>query len=469
MILGFFAQNLVLIAACKTDAVFAALVCHAIRAPEDIALLLTHGLNVAYIIEFFGVKVTEGCTFFGVWLLAGLLGACVEKHMPVPAELESLVSSIGPRSFARALDKLEAAAVAGCTVTPLAFSLYFWHLLVAAVDNVFDESASKALAAAGTKFATGVPKRFADMLAETLQSREEQRKEQQAVALKKADALLEELMREEQGRGGAGKGKRSRRQRRAAKGEAVGGTTAEGAAAAVAAGAVAVAGTMRGTTAAHANDVQGIVYRRPYTPSPVVLMDYSPSLSDRLKRNAGGSPSHLRLHLADFSAEAKQFLLELMPPTMPRAQYKPPSGCLLALSGFPELRIAPEALVAFPGSWLEDFEARFMGVGVHSTSPFNPALDSESQKRFLIVEPQAAENADNCVQGMASDDSAQACTPACTGVVECAGCFDVIEEKKRVVFVPCGHVCMCFECASQLQTCPMCRASVDTVVKPYYC
>ena len=350
MILNFFAQNLVSIATCKTDAVFAALVCHAIRAPEDIVQLVTQSANVAYIIEFFSVKVTEGCTFFGVWLLAGLLGACVEKHVPVPPELESLVCSIGPRGFARALNMLEAAAVAGRTVTPLTFSLYFWHLLVTAVDEVFDEHARRALAATAARCVTGVSKRFADLLVGALESRAEERRKLQAVALKKADALLEELVREEQA-GAAkttNKAKRSSRQRRAAQSQA--------------------------------------------------------KTDARPQTQAAARP--------DTETDARpQTQAETQPCTQTDAQLQTPSV-------------------------------------------MQPKADAEA----LPVE-----TVDKCVP------DAQVEARASTVFSECAGCLELMDERQKVMFVPCAHVSMCYTCAEQLQTCPMCRADVQMVLKPFYC
>jgi hypothetical protein len=350
MILNFFAQNLVSIATCKTDAVFAALVCHAIRAPEDIVQLVTQSANVAYIIEFFSVKVTEGCTFFGVWLLAGLLGACVEKHVPVPPELDSLLCCIGPRGFARALDKLEAAAVAGRTITPLAFSLYFWHLLVSAVDEVFDQHARRALAATAARCVTGVSKRFADLLVGALESRAEERRKLQAVALKKADALLEELVREEQA-GAAkttNKTKRSSRQRRAAQSQAK--TDAR---------------------------PQTLAAARPRTET-------------------------------DARAQTQA---ETQPCTQTDAQLQTPSV-------------------------------------------MQPKADAEA----LPVETVDKRVRDAQVEARAS-----------TVFSECAGCLEVMDERQKVMFVPCAHVSMCYTCATQLQTCPMCRADVQMVLKPFYC
>lgn len=63
----------------------------------------------------------------------------------------------------------------------------------------------------------------------------------------------------------------------------------------------------------------------------------------------------------------------------------------------------------------------------------------------------------------------------CTGVVsstdvesltmqtECVICMD---EKCEVVFIPCGHMCCCQECANkELDSCPMCRGSIERKIK----
>jgi hypothetical protein len=541
-ILDFFAQNLLSVATCKTDAVFAALVCHAIRAPEDIVLLVTQSANAAYIIEFFSVKVTEGCTFFGVWLLAGLLGACVEKHVPMPPELESLVCSIGPRGFARALKMLEEAAVAGRTVTPLSFSLYFWHLLVTAVDQVFDQHARRALAAAAPACATGVSQRFAELLVGALESREERREEQRARAQENADALLQELEREEHTGGHAGKGRRSRRQRRAAKGV-------------VASGDVPSAGGAVGARAADATDVVAIVDGRRYTSSPVGVLHNSrmilvtrtlnagelpsdagsqwrswpdlrilpdsplvwsgfPDLRDPLQqpagegmlwietyRNSTQATFHNLPDIRHFSTEAKEYVYS-MPATIP--QYSMPARipqplnmhafsamamqCLLdelransraslvsfransraslASSGFAESRSSWGDVVAFRGG--DRLQPPCAGAGVRSTSPVNPPPHLASQQRLRIAEACAEEIEDKGVRAKASDDSARAAGHTRTNFAECAVCLEEVEKEKLVVLVPCGHVCMCKNCASSIASCPICRAKVQQVVTPFY-
>jgi hypothetical protein len=256
--------------------------------------------------------------------------------------------------------------------------------------------------------------------------------------------------------------------------------------------------------AADLQEPEGAMCVKPYTLFPLEGMDYSQTnLKTYLKSTQGTFPSALdlrhfsteaiqylnstpteaiqylnstqaafprQLDLRGFSAMAMHCLLEQLSPAKSRAA--------LAWSGFPDSRTSPGDLVAFRGDdrlqstyvpgRLEVLQSPCQGAGVHSTSLFDPTFGLESQQRFQTVESRAAENEDKCVRAMASDDSAQAGGGACTSFVECAGCFGVMQEKERVVFVPCGHVCMCHECASQLKTCPMCRAEVQQVVKLFY-
>ena len=47
-------------------------------------------------------------------------------------------------------------------------------------------------------------------------------------------------------------------------------------------------------------------------------------------------------------------------------------------------------------------------------------------------------------------------------------CVICLSEERSVVIVPCGHYCMCTDCAGHIahstQKCPMCRGRVDLVV-----
>ncbi|KAL7713351.1 Zinc finger domain containing protein [Entamoeba marina] len=40
-------------------------------------------------------------------------------------------------------------------------------------------------------------------------------------------------------------------------------------------------------------------------------------------------------------------------------------------------------------------------------------------------------------------------------------------NEKNTVFIPCGHICCCFECSEKLSICPVCRSRITTVIKTY--
>lgn len=58
--------------------------------------------------------------------------------------------------------------------------------------------------------------------------------------------------------------------------------------------------------------------------------------------------------------------------------------------------------------------------------------------------------------------------PAVVEEGKCCICLD--EEVKGVCFVPCGHICACWECANEIKKrgkCPVCRQPVQTVIRTY--
>jgi E3 ubiquitin-protein ligase MUL1 len=46
-------------------------------------------------------------------------------------------------------------------------------------------------------------------------------------------------------------------------------------------------------------------------------------------------------------------------------------------------------------------------------------------------------------------------------------CVICLEQDYNAVFVPCGHMCCCMSCSSQLTNCPLCRRHIDQVVRTY--
>nr|XP_043635843.1 E3 ubiquitin-protein ligase SP1 isoform X2 [Erigeron canadensis] len=46
-------------------------------------------------------------------------------------------------------------------------------------------------------------------------------------------------------------------------------------------------------------------------------------------------------------------------------------------------------------------------------------------------------------------------------------CVICLEQEYNSVFVPCGHMCCCVTCSSQLTSCPLCRSRIGQVVKTF--
>ncbi|XP_059616470.1 E3 ubiquitin-protein ligase LRSAM1-like [Phlebotomus argentipes] len=47
-------------------------------------------------------------------------------------------------------------------------------------------------------------------------------------------------------------------------------------------------------------------------------------------------------------------------------------------------------------------------------------------------------------------------------VAECVICMD---EKVEIIFIPCGHLCVCSGCHNSVTNCPMCRAAIDQRIR----
>eukprot|EP00271_Cylindrocystis_brebissonii_P000759 TRINITY_DN10977_c0_g1_i1.p2 TRINITY_DN10977_c0_g1~~TRINITY_DN10977_c0_g1_i1.p2 ORF type:complete len:131 (-),score=23.13 TRINITY_DN10977_c0_g1_i1:884-1276(-) len=46
-------------------------------------------------------------------------------------------------------------------------------------------------------------------------------------------------------------------------------------------------------------------------------------------------------------------------------------------------------------------------------------------------------------------------------------CVICLEAKYSCAFSPCGHMCCCSSCASQLSDCPLCRRRIDHSLRVY--
>jgi len=46
-------------------------------------------------------------------------------------------------------------------------------------------------------------------------------------------------------------------------------------------------------------------------------------------------------------------------------------------------------------------------------------------------------------------------------------CSICMENPNEIVFVPCGHNCVCHECGEGLRDCPLCRTKITQKVKTF--
>lgn len=46
-------------------------------------------------------------------------------------------------------------------------------------------------------------------------------------------------------------------------------------------------------------------------------------------------------------------------------------------------------------------------------------------------------------------------------------CVICLEQEYNAVFIPCGHMCSCTSCSTQLLNCPLCRRRIEQVVRTY--
>ncbi|XP_075228805.1 E3 ubiquitin-protein ligase LRSAM1-like isoform X2 [Lycorma delicatula] len=48
---------------------------------------------------------------------------------------------------------------------------------------------------------------------------------------------------------------------------------------------------------------------------------------------------------------------------------------------------------------------------------------------------------------------------------ECNTCVICMDKQYQIVFIPCGHLCVCMTCVLPLRNCPLCRKSIDQKIR----
>ena len=47
-------------------------------------------------------------------------------------------------------------------------------------------------------------------------------------------------------------------------------------------------------------------------------------------------------------------------------------------------------------------------------------------------------------------------------------CSICLEEPRDIVFLPCGHICVCSKCSEMVEKCPVCRGRIDSKSVVFY-
>ncbi|KAK9161377.1 hypothetical protein Syun_007718 [Stephania yunnanensis] len=84
------------------------------------------------------------------------------------------------------------------------------------------------------------------------------------------------------------------------------------------------------------------------------------------------------------------------------------------------------------------------------------------QKRVLAAAAQRQQQDDEGLDKKEENGSDNARSPAMPAL-----CVICLEQEYNAVFVPCGHMCCCTSCSSQLTSCPLCRRRVEQAVRTF--
>ena len=89
----------------------------------------------------------------------------------------------------------------------------------------------------------------------------------------------------------------------------------------------------------------------------------------------------------------------------------------------------------------------------------------DSENISVSIEESKIENCESRHQK--SESSAEESTGKSTAASDILLCKVCMEEQVSIVFLPCGHLVTCGQCAPAMRKCPLCRAHVKSTVKTY--
>jgi hypothetical protein len=111
---------------------------------------------------------------------------------------------------------------------------------------------------------------------------------------------------------------------------------------------------------------------------------------------------------------------------------------------------------------------------VANTHP-EPATRAKALQELLTFYQNIAKKKQEKMDGLEKEDelrssmSRLAVGGGCAAEAQSDDCIVCMDAKKTHAFQPCGHKCVCANCAAKCQICPICRAPVTGILKIYGC
>uniref|UniRef100_A0A182RUX6 RING-type domain-containing protein n=1 Tax=Anopheles funestus TaxID=62324 RepID=A0A182RUX6_ANOFN len=125
-------------------------------------------------------------------------------------------------------------------------------------------------------------------------------------------------------------------------------------------------------------------------------------------------------------------------------------------------------------------EGESITVTPMATAPIEEGYHRDDERRSSSVEmgleveptavppsvPRVSTSGGAGPRGPAVPESNEAISPVSAGTVaQFAECVVCMEQVVQVIFLPCGHMCCCSSCHTEIHDCPMCRAYIERKIK----
>ncbi|KAJ8927929.1 hypothetical protein NQ314_019559 [Rhamnusium bicolor] len=109
-------------------------------------------------------------------------------------------------------------------------------------------------------------------------------------------------------------------------------------------------------------------------------------------------------------------------------------------------------------------EADLVEAGVFNRIDRSHILDA-----FQMYEKEKLLSSDNCTASAPPLPVEEASAPVLQNLttINTSECVICLENECQIVFVPCGHLCCCFQCSTSVGECPLCRTDIERKIKIY--